>query len=304
MNDLTLYERLTAMAAGTGMAVASTSIAAYLGYFRRLAGAEGTTVSFTDLVAAVVMLFVIKLLVGPATFVVAYSLITGGQLDQAQFLSSPLIQGWLNATVVLQLVLCYGFYLYILRPEIRPTIFGRSKQPGRDIALGVASWLIAYPWVVVASQGVEALVNYLSAMPPIEQEAVQYVRGITAFPVMLVFSFLLVALVIPIIEEIVFRGFLQQWLKQRLSPLIAIAFTSFLFAIAHFSTFQGLSNLSIVSALFVLSLFLGYLRERQGNLLAPISLHAAVNGITLLIILFQENNHEATYSALNSLNGL
>lgn len=304
MNDLFLHERLRVMVVGLGLAVVATIIAFYLGYFRRLGKKQPSLITFTDLFAVIVMLLVIKLLVGPATFVVAYSLITGGQVDQTLFLSSPILQGWLNATVVLQLILCYGFYLYVLRPQLRPAVWGKSSRPLRDLALGVGSWLIAYPWVVVASQGVEALVNYFSSSTAIEQEAVQYVRGISAYPVMLAFSFMLVALVIPIIEEIVFRGFLQQWLKQKLPPLSAIIITSLLFAAAHFSTFQGLSNLAIITALFVLALFLGYLRERQGNLLASISLHATINTITLLIIFFQENNNEVTNTAFNSLNGL
>lgn len=88
----------------------------------------------------------------------------------------------------------------------------------------------------------------------------------------------------PIIEEIIFRGFLQTALRQ--SGLIrarwgAIAVAGLLFTVIHFSG----NSWHSLPALFVLSLGLGYAYERTGSLWPPIFIHAAFNTINIVFVL-------------------
>lgn len=301
MQDATLYEKVLIVFGAFSLAIAVSAFAYFKGYFRKLFPIRPINLAFTDVISVLLMLLLVRLLIAPATFVVLYTLFTGNALNQNAFASDPSLQGYFSIIMVSQLLICYGFYLYFIRPQLRPIVYGASQNPIYDISIGIVSWLIAFPWVAAFSQLVEAITHYFVQEAPIEQEAVQFMRSLKDHPYLLVFSTLLVAVVVPIIEEIVFRGFLQQWLKRFMNPYFAITATGFAFALAHFSTIQGLSNLPIITALFILALFLGYLRERQGNLLAPIALHATVNTVTLTIILIQELFHENPKTAFSVL---
>jgi uncharacterized protein len=92
-------------------------------------------------------------------------------------------------------------------------------------------------------------------------------------------TLLLLVLVVPVLEELVFRGLVQgalleRWPRQRLGPLSAAnALTSFLFAVSHLVYRAPLW----AAAVFVPSLVFGYFRERHGTLASPILLHCWYN---------------------------
>jgi membrane protease YdiL (CAAX protease family) len=98
--------------------------------------------------------------------------------------------------------------------------------------------------------------------------------------------FIVVALVYPILEEIVFRGLLQGiLLKQpwgrnsRFGITSANIVASVLFTALHVIRRAG----AMSAAVFLPSLIFGYFRDRYGNLYAPIALHVFYNaGFVLL----------------------
>ena len=86
------------------------------------------------------------------------------------------------------------------------------------------------------------------------------------------------ALIVPIFEELLFRGFFQTSLRSFSdSPWAAIVFTSIFFAILHPPTH--------IPALFMLSVGLGYAYERSGSLLRPILMHIFFNGLSVTMTL-------------------
>ena len=98
--------------------------------------------------------------------------------------------------------------------------------------------------------------------------------------------FLVVALVYPILEEIVFRGLLQgallkrSWGSRRILGISnANILTSFIFTVLHVVRRAG----ALSVAVFIPSLVFGHFRERYGNLYVPIALHVFYNaGFVLL----------------------
>ena len=120
---------------------------------------------------------------------------------------------------------------------------------------------------------------------PEEQIAVKYLRTVAQFPLLFTVASLLIVFIVPIAEELLFRGFLQTWLKQKVGWGKAILITSIIFSLFHFSTQQGAHNLSLLSSLFILSCFLGFLYERQQSLFASIALHMVFNGVSILLLL-------------------
>jgi len=93
--------------------------------------------------------------------------------------------------------------------------------------------------------------------------------------------FLIAVLVYPVLEEIVFRGALQGWLlgfprfsRYLVAPLTgANLITSVVFTLFHFINHHPL----MASLVFFPSLVFGWARDRFGNLVAPVILHAFYN---------------------------
>lgn len=88
-----------------------------------------------------------------------------------------------------------------------------------------------------------------------------------------------VALVGPIFEEVVFRGFLHDGLRARLGPRTTIAVVALLFGAMHV---ESGAYLLVPTAL--LGAFFGWLRERSDGLLAPIAAHVLHNAATVALV--------------------
>ncbi|HMT55429.1 MAG TPA: type II CAAX endopeptidase family protein [Candidatus Saccharibacteria bacterium] len=94
--------------------------------------------------------------------------------------------------------------------------------------------------------------------------------------------FLMLAIIPPIYEEILFRGFLYRTLRKRLSIVIAGLLTCVLFGIAHLEY----NNLNWIAAIdtFIFSAFLIYLVEKQKHLYGAMLLHALKNSLAFYVL--------------------
>ena len=88
-------------------------------------------------------------------------------------------------------------------------------------------------------------------------------------------------LLVPVAEEVLFRGNLYPAIKQAGFFRLALWGTSLLFALVH-------ANVVIFVPLTVLALILTALYERTNNLLAPITAHAMFNALNFLTVFLQE----------------
>ena len=97
-----------------------------------------------------------------------------------------------------------------------------------------------------------------------------------------VLIFVVAVLIIPIFEELFFRGIIQTTLLSHMQirgkAWIAIAITSALFALMH-------EEMSHQPALFVLGACMGYAYERSGSLWRPIFIHAIFNATNVIAIM-------------------
>ena len=92
-------------------------------------------------------------------------------------------------------------------------------------------------------------------------------------------SFLLVVLIYPVLEEIVFRGAIQGFLLKKIGGKnwygisLANIITSVLFSLSHLLFRSPLTALLV----FIPSLTFGYFRDRHHKLISPIFLHVFFN---------------------------
>ncbi len=81
----------------------------------------------------------------------------------------------------------------------------------------------------------------------------------------------------PIVEEVVFRGLAQRFLRRGFSPLFAVLWQAVLFAAFHGTRLQMLY-------VFPAGIVLGLVYHRSGTLLAPIFLHMVFNAFSELSV--------------------
>jgi|FLYL01.1.fsa_nt_gi membrane protease YdiL (CAAX protease family) len=98
------------------------------------------------------------------------------------------------------------------------------------------------------------------------------------------------ALVAPVLEEIMFRGILYKVVDQRWGPGAAIWVTSLVFSLFHLVGVGGsdplLAAALVIPLFFVVGLVLALQRRRHDRLGPPIFTHAGFNLVSALILLF------------------
>ncbi len=130
-------------------------------------------------------------------------------------------------------------------------------------------------WAVIAAALLFLTGLYLWAQPTINW----------AWPFSFPKEFLLLVLIYPVLEEIVFRGLLQKrfhdWVSYQISGPISSAnfITSLIFTAMHFIYHPPLW----AAAVFIPSLVFGYFKDRYESLKAPIILHIFFNAGYFLI---------------------
>lgn len=105
------------------------------------------------------------------------------------------------------------------------------------------------------------------------QEA--FVTNNTGLPSQLM-TLLLGGIVVPIGEELFFRGFLHNWLRNRLAMWPAILVSAFIFSAFHLIPLQAIM-------VFPMGIMTAWLYEKSKSLIAPITLHIINNFIALSI---------------------
>lgn len=101
----------------------------------------------------------------------------------------------------------------------------------------------------------------------------------------LILTFLILVVIVPIAEEIMFRGFLFSSLREKYAFWPATIVTGILFGAAHLQ-FGSNAPLLWVAAIdtFILSCFLCFLREKLHSVWSPIGLHAIKNMVAFTIL--------------------
>jgi hypothetical protein len=90
-----------------------------------------------------------------------------------------------------------------------------------------------------------------------------------------IISIFTIAIVAPVFEEMIFRGFLQKFLEEKWQdPTRAILVTSLFFTLVHMNPFWAIQ-------IYLLGIVLGFLAWKTGSIIPGIILHALNNGLAL-----------------------
>lgn len=154
-----------------------------------------------------------------------------------------------------------------------------------DVLIGFFTWFISFPLIVAVNSLCELINHLLFQWEEVDQVAVKFLKLSTSSFVTVAISIAMIILAAPWIEEFIFRGCLQNWMRRYMGSKIAIIGTSIVFAMMHYAPSQSKSNFPLIASLFVFSLYLGFLYEKTRSLLAPIVLHMTFNIISVIRIL-------------------
>ncbi|MEZ5176626.1 MAG: CPBP family intramembrane glutamic endopeptidase [Acidimicrobiia bacterium] len=163
-------------------------------------------------------------------------------------------------------------------------------------------------WALLAGMGLQiaaALMTYplVDSLFP-DGAPQQGVAGITAgtrttFEVIVIF--LSVAAVAPIIEEIIYRGMLLSWLRRHMGQWAAIIVSAAIFAGLHLVDWNARAA---VPGLFLIGVVLGWVALRRGDLSLAIPIHAGVNLLAAIMLVWGDEMAEWAERQLEELDTL
>ena len=167
--------------------------------------------------------------------------------------------------------------------------FPGARQIGHDIKEGLLTWVISLPVVIAIAHLSEMFILLFWRAPKSEQLAVEYLKLALASPLSLTVALFSIVIAAPLLEEYLFRGILQSWLRTKLGAKKSIFITAILFAFFHYSPSQSITNISLIITLFSFALYLGFVYEKSRSLISSIVLHVTFNSLSVIRIILMES---------------
>ncbi len=177
------------------------------------------------------------------------------------------------------LLICF-YVFYIVNVEYRQPIaaLGLSTADlSSNVMQGIKLYLLTLPLIVLTGFIINLISSYYGVTPDM-QDVAQWVLEEKSFFILT--SLIVFGIIIaPVIEEIIFRGFLQTTLKNSFGGRYAMVISAALFAGVHMDLFAFLQ-------IFILGMLLGYLYEKTQTLAASIIVHVLHNSLTFVFLLY------------------
>jgi membrane protease YdiL (CAAX protease family) len=174
----------------------------------------------------------------------------------------PGIWGTFSFTVGLVII------LIILYPEIKSP----NERLGRVLGGGAVMWSIAGVFLAYLSQVIAVSIEMLLGIQPGSENTELIVEIAEATPLFMI----VVAVVAPILEEIIFRKVIFGSLYKKYNFFISAFISALAFALVHLDY----THLIIY---FAMGVTFSYLYVKTKRLLVPIVAHVAMNSLVLLV---------------------
>lgn len=238
--------------------------------------ASSKLLSLTQTVLVGASLFLLPQAVVAILAIIAFSIVT---VSQSTLENSALIQFLFTALTYGLLLVFLGWWLK--RFSMTWQGIGLRKPKLSNFAYTLVGlllyWVIYFVGLVILSQ--------LVSLDFEQEQEIGFSKDVIGIDRMLVFLSLVV--LAPIVEEILFRGFLYTRLKQVFSIKWSAVIVSIMFAVLHLQLGEGAPPLWVAAIdTFFLSLVLVYLREKTGNIWAGVGLHALKNSIAFVLLFY------------------
>ena len=186
------------------------------------------------------------------------------------------------ANALFLMMICLGllFYLRQIRGLDPVALFGLRRLSAPRVVAAAVLWLLPLLAVVTACNWLtlQWLKQFWPDLAPQEAITMFLEQNHAGSRAIMIVSAVLIA---PLVEEVVFRGFVYGAVKRFTDPIFAGLASAALFALAHF-------HLGSVVPLFVLALGFTAAYERTGSLLVPMLMHGLFNALSLAALMVLE----------------
>lgn len=226
-----------------------------------------------------VAIFVVSQFVGLVLAVTAFQ-IAGYQTEEIRALVDESSFAQFFTLVVINIALVSLIYSLDTSKNFFKSI-GFKKSYSKETAITVAKAAgIYFASMIIVVAFIDLFV------PAVDVDQRQQIGFENASSQGYIFAIISLIVLVPIVEEMLFRGFLLQKLKKIIKPEYAIVVTSIVFSVAHLELALQNSNPNWIAAIdtFVLSLLLGWVFIKTKNLWASVALHALKNTIGFIFI--------------------
>ena len=275
------------------LSVITCFIAWYRGYFISIKKNEDSDkLSFAHVLGAFFIYFALSLIISYLFYFIFSSMSIAVREKLSEQINA--VKAWVNVIAMTVVFIALFIYLKYMSPVAAHVVIGKeglgtfTKQL-KNYFMGFLTLVICFPLVIATAQ-ISSIILILLQKQSQEQIAVRFLKAAYHNPVAYIVSCLFVVFIIPAIEELLFRGFLQNWFTKYVGAKVAVIFTALIFAFFHFSTEQGWGNLEIIPPLFVLAYFAGYVYFRQKSIFASIGLHSTYNALNVLLMTFSSGS--------------
>lgn len=183
---------------------------------------------------------------------------------------------------VLALLLAIGVPRLLLQWRTTWQELGLCGWPAwQDIALP----LVAFLGHILMAGIATLLAARFFAVDVTQQQALPFTQSMLLTPTQLLIAALALVVVVPLAEELLFRGYVYAQLRRRLPAWLTIGITGIAFGLAHLWSGPGQPlHWALMINTAILGLLLGILREVTGALWASIALHALKNGVAFYFL--------------------
>lgn len=163
---------------------------------------------------------------------------------------------------------------------------GNTPVPVEKADFGSISPIVAYPLMAVAVLALGFVSEPLSSWLPMPDSIKQIFEKILSGSI---WAFATTVIAAPVVEEFLLRGIMMRGLLKHTTPLKAILWSSFFFAVIHMNPWQAIGA-------FIAGAFLGWIYWRTHSLAACIFIHAVNNGTAYMLqLLFPNLPPDSTY---------
>lgn len=151
--------------------------------------------------------------------------------------------------------------------------------PFKLVAIGYLGWCAAFPMVLVTALIAGVFMNSQGSENPVISQIMSAANA--PDPVVILLFYLTIAVMAPICEETMFRGFIYGSLRNRVGVPLAILCSAMIFGLVHFDK-------GGILGLIAIGVVLAYVFERTRSLLPCMVTHGLWNGamFTATLILF------------------
>lgn len=167
----------------------------------------------------------------------------------------------------------FALVVWVIAIKIRggkPSDLGIRKSPVLSAFIQAFVW-----WVIVRFlSGLYVVTLERLGIKPSVEQGERIVRLFGSGTLGLILAVVVAAIIAPIVEELLFRGFVYPAFRQAFGVALAIVFNGLVFALVHFDTF-------LFVPLAIIGFALAWLFEKNNALGPPILLHAINNLVSI-----------------------